>query len=50
MARVATVERTGVPATAAVNAWVREGYYRSEDFEDPVIANGAAIPPDEVIQ
>ena len=51
MARVATVERTGVPATAAVNAWVREGYYKSEDFEDPVVANGAAVlSPNEVIQ
>ena len=40
MARVQTVERVGVPPTAAISAWLREGYYTSEDFE----AGNANIP------
>lgn len=50
MARVATVERVGIPAAAAINAWTREGYYKSEDFEEPITNGAAPITPDEVIQ
>lgn len=51
MARVATVERTGIPPAAAANAWVREGYYKPEDFDTPAQLNGAVpLAPDEVIQ
>ena len=51
LARVATVERTGVSPIAATNAWIREGYYKPEDFPKGTPAfNGQAINPAEVIE